>query len=90
MEFTREDAPFTVGNTQTANRLANGNTVICNWIAGNNKTEKWVGRIQVFEVTPNKKIVWVLSEWENPDLGPATYIQFLNEPGNSENVELQL
>ena len=32
-EFTRADAPFTVGNTQTANRLANGNTVICSWIA---------------------------------------------------------
>ena len=32
-EFTRADAPFTIGNTQTANRLANGNTVICNWIA---------------------------------------------------------
>ena len=88
-EFTRADAPFTIGNTQTANRLANGNTVICNWIAGNNKTEEWAGTVQVFEVTPDKKIVWALSEWDNPDLGPATYIQLLDEKGNPENGELQ-
>lgn len=88
-EFTRADAPFTIGNTQTANRLANGNTVICNWIAGNNKTEEWAGTVQVFEVTKDKKIVWALSSWENPDLGPATYIQILDEPGNPDNGELQ-
>ena len=29
-EYTREDAPFVIGDTQSANRLANGNTVICN------------------------------------------------------------
>ena len=88
-EFTREDAPFTIGNTQTANRLANGNTVICNWIAGNNNTKEWVGTVQVFEVTPDKKIVWALSSWDNPDLGPATYIQILDEPGNPNDGELQ-
>jgi len=88
-EFTRADAPFTIGNTQTANRLANGNTVICNWIAGNNKTEEWAGTVQVFEVTPDKKIVWALSSWDKPDLGTATYIQLLDEPGNPDNGELQ-
>jgi hypothetical protein len=88
-EFTREDAPFTIGNTQTANRLANGNTVICNWIAGNPKTEEWPGTVQVFEVTPDKKIVWELSAWDKPDLGPATYIQLLDEPGNPDSGELQ-
>ena len=81
-EFTKTDAPFTVGNTQTANRLANGNTVICSWIAGNNNTAEWAGTVQVFEVTPDKRIVWALSSWENPDLGPATSIQLLDEPGN--------
>ena len=88
-EFTRSDAPFTIGNTQTANRLANGNTVICNWIAGNNKTEEWAGTVQVFEVTPDKKIVWALSSWDKPDLGPSTYIQLLDEPGNPDNGDLQ-
>ena len=88
-EFTRADAPFTIGNTQTANRLANGNTVICNWIAGKNKTEEWAGTVQVFEVTPDKKIVWALSSWDKPDLGTATYIQLIDEPGNPVNGDLQ-
>jgi hypothetical protein len=88
-EYTRADAPFKIGNTQTANRLANGNTVICNWIAGNPKTEEWPGTVQVFEVTPDKKVVWALSSWSNPDLGPCTYIQLLDEPGNPDNGELQ-
>lgn len=88
-EFTRTDAPFALGNTQTANRLANGNTVICSWIAGNNNTKEWVGTVQAFEVTPVKKVVWALSSWDKPDLGPATYIQLLDEPGNPDNGELQ-
>lgn len=88
-EFTKADAPFKVGNTQTANRLANGNTVICSWIAGNNNTAEWAGTVQVFEVTPAKKVVWALSSWKDPDLGPATSIQLLDEPGNPDNGELQ-
>ena len=37
------------------------------------------------EVTPAKKIVWALSSWKNPDLGPATSIQLLDEPGAPES-----
>ena len=46
-EFSKEDAPFTIGNTQTAQRLANGNTVICNWIAGNRNTAEWRHRTAI-------------------------------------------
>ena len=88
-ELTQADVPFKLFNNQTANRLADGNTVICNWCAGNPKTEEWLGTVQVFEVTPDKKVVWTLSSWENPDLGPSTYIQLLDEPGNPDNGELQ-
>ncbi len=88
-EFTRADAPFKLGNTQAAQRLANGNTIITSWIAGNNNTKEWAGTVQVFEVTPDKKIVWALSEWGQPDLGPATSIHILGEPGNPDNGELQ-
>jgi hypothetical protein len=88
-ELTQADVPFKLFNNQTANRLANGNTVISNWCAGNNKTEEWTGTVQVFEVTPDKKIVWELSSWNDPDLGPNTYIQLLDEPGNPDNGELQ-
>jgi hypothetical protein len=88
-ELTQADVSFKLYNSQTANRLANGNTVISNWCAGNNKTEEWAGTVQVFEVTPGKKIVWALSSWKNPDLGPCTYIQLLDEPGNPDNGKLQ-
>ena len=88
-ELTQADVPFKLYNNQTANRLANGNTVICNWCAGNKNTEEWAGTVQVFEVTPDKKVVWALSSWKNPDLGPSTYIQLLDEPGDPDNGSLQ-
>jgi hypothetical protein len=34
------------------------------------------------EVTPDKKVVWVLWDWKN--LGPATAVQILDEPGFPE------
>jgi uncharacterized protein (DUF362 family) len=81
-EFTPADAPdYKLGNLQTADRLANGNTVMCFWIAGDKNALHWPGTVQVLEVTPEKKIVWALSSWKNPDLGPATSIQLLDEPG---------
>ncbi|MEI7422524.1 MAG: hypothetical protein WCK18_10535 [Prolixibacteraceae bacterium] len=88
-EFTQADAPFKLYNNQTANRLNNGNTVICNWCAGNKNTEEWKGSVQVFEVTPAKKVIWALSSWDHPDLGPSTYIQLLDEKGNPDNGEMQ-
>ena len=85
-EFTPADAPgYRLGNLQTADRLANGNTVMCFWIAGDNDTAHWQGTVQVLEVTPHKQIVWALSAWKNPDLGPATSIQLLDEPGVAED-----
>lgn len=87
-EFNRADAPFEIGNTQTANRLSNGNTVICSWIAGNNNTKQWAGTVQVFEVTADKKIVWALSSWDKPDLGPSTSIQLLDQPDSFDTGEL--
>jgi hypothetical protein len=83
-EFTQADAPdYKLLNTQTAYRLANGNTVISNWCAGKNDYENWPGTVQFIEVTPEKKVVWALREWKDPlDLGPSTSIQFLDEPGD--------
>jgi hypothetical protein len=88
-ELTQADIPFKLYNTQTANRLANGNTIICNWIGGNTKTEEWPGSVQAFEVTPDKKVVWVLSAWDNPDLGTATAIQMLNAKGLPDKDDTQ-
>jgi hypothetical protein len=49
---------------------------------------RWPGSVQVLEVTPDKKVVWVLNQWQNPDLGPASSIQLLDEPGVAENGDL--
>ena len=88
-ELTRADLPgYTIGNIQEVERLANGNTVISNWIAGS-KPENWPGTAQFIEVTPDKKVVWALRSWDNPNLGPSTSIQLLDEPGIPEKFGLQ-
>lgn len=51
-------------NIQTADRLANGNTVIFS-STGETKAED----LQLVEVTPDKKAVWVLQDWKNPRAG---------------------
>ncbi len=86
--FTRNDAlPYKLGSLQLAWRLPNGNTLIDNWV------NEWSGPIdranppvQAVELTPEKKVVWVLRSWVEPDLGPATTIQILDEPEAPENV----
>ena len=73
-------------NNQTADRLANGNTIICSSSGG--RGEARTKFIQVVEVTPDKKVVWVLQDWKN--LGPATTVQILDQPGIPEDPgELQ-
>ncbi len=87
-EFTFADVPdYQFDNMQIATRLPNGNTLINNWV------NQWAGRIdpntapvQALEISPDKKVVWALRSWTNPDLGPSTTIQFLDEPGAPENV----
>jgi hypothetical protein len=76
---------------QEVSRLANGNTVICNWCPSDLKDpQTWPGTVQVLEVTPAKKVVWALREWDPPnDFGPASSIQLLDEPGVPEKGELQ-
>jgi outer membrane protein assembly factor BamB len=82
-EFKQSELPpgIVQRNNQTADRLANGNTIICSSTAG----AKGVDRIkvaQVVEVTPQKKVVWALRDWK--DLGPATTVQLLDEQGIPE------
>jgi hypothetical protein len=77
-ELRPDDLPpeYRFPNTQTCTRLANGNTIICS--RGGNGTGP-----QLVEVTPDKKVVWVLKDWEH--LGPATAVQILDDPGIPEN-----
>jgi hypothetical protein len=82
-EFKQTDLPADVvlHNLQTAERLANGNTVIFS-STGGTKREERASIIQALEVTSDKKLVWVLQDWKN--LGPATTAQFLDQPGIPE------
>jgi hypothetical protein len=82
-ELKQSDLPaeIVLHNVQTVDRLANGNTVIFS-ATGGTKAEDRPNIIQAVEVTPDKKVVWVLQDWKN--LGPATTAQFLDEPGIPE------
>jgi hypothetical protein len=61
---------------QSATRLANANTIFCSRGGGGKGP-------QLVEVTPDKKVVWVLQDWK--DLGDATAVQILDDPGIPEN-----
>jgi hypothetical protein len=76
-ELKPEDLPeqWRYLNTQTCTRLANGDTIVCSR-GGNGKGP------QLVEVTPEKKVVWVLWDWR--ELGPATAVQVLDDPGVPE------
>jgi len=82
-EVKQSDFPadIVLHNLQTADRLANGNTVIFS-STGGTKAEDRPNIIQIVEVTPDKKVAWVLQDWKN--LGPATSAQFLDQPGIPE------
>lgn len=69
-----------LNSPQKAVRLKNGNTIITNWFNEWGKTPVDINNppVQAVEVTPAGEVVWTLSEWNAPDLGPATTIQLLN------------
>ena len=85
-EFRAADVPeYRIWGTQTALRLANGNTIINNWHGKDAGGEP----VQFIEVTPEKKVVWALRSWTDPNLGTSTNLQLLDEPGKAETGELQ-
>ncbi len=64
-----------VSAPQSCTRLANGNTIFCSR-GGSGKGP------QLVEVTLDKKVVWVLQDWK--DLGDASAVQILDDPGTPE------
>ena len=78
---------YTLLNLQLAWRLPNGNTLINNWAnEWSGQVDKAAPAVQAIEVTPGKQVVWALRSWDDPDLGPATTIQILDQPSAPENV----
>jgi hypothetical protein len=60
---------------QTCTRLANGNTIF----TSRGKSSQGP---QLIEVTPDKKVVWVLQDWSK--VGDGTAVQVLDDPGTPE------
>jgi hypothetical protein len=77
-QITPADLPaqYRYENSQSATRLANGNTILCSR-GGSNEGP------QMVEVTRAKKVVWVLQDWT--DFGPASAVQILDDPGIPEH-----
>jgi hypothetical protein len=76
-EFKLSELPPEIGfsGSQSCVRLANGNTIFCS--RGDSGK-----RPQLVEITPDKRVAWVLKDWK--ELGPATAIQILDDPGVPE------
>lgn len=73
-------AGFPLYQFQGAERLDNGNTIICNWCNKELKdTTRWPQTVQLFELSRDKKLVWALRQWQEPDMGPASSIQVLDK-----------
>jgi hypothetical protein len=87
--LTAKDLPFPVQTIQGAMRLANGNTLINNW-CGPLPVGQWATAVQAFEITPEKNIVWKVNEWANPNLGPGSSTQLLDEAGTPEDPAQRL
>lgn len=77
-QITPSDLPpqYDYQNSQSATRLANGNTILCS------RGGRHHGP-QLVEVTRDKKVVWVLQDWTH--FGPASAVQVLDDPGIPEN-----
>jgi hypothetical protein len=87
-EFTSADVPdYKFNSMQLATRLTNGDTLINNWVnQWNGNVDLSTAPVQALEISPDKKIVWALRSWANPNLGPSTTIQLLEDSVAPENV----
>jgi outer membrane protein assembly factor BamB len=76
----KDDLPgIPLHTVQEVTRLANGNTLINNW-AGSRPRAEWPNVVQLIELTPAKKIVWALRDWDT--FGPASSTQLLDQKGD--------
>ncbi|MBO4810820.1 MAG: DUF362 domain-containing protein [Prevotella sp.] len=79
---------YGVTQPQKTVRLKNGGHIINNWYNEWNKEPMDTAKapMQAIEVDKDGKLVWQLKAWKNPDLGPSTTIQLLNETVNRNRL----
>ena len=78
-EFNTDELPAAykfASAPQSCTRLANGNTIFTSRGSNDGKGP------QLIEITPDKKVVWVLQDWKT--LGGASAVQILDDPGIPE------
>jgi outer membrane protein assembly factor BamB len=87
-EFTSADVPdYKFNSMQIATRLPNGNTLINHWVnSWSGPIDSATAPVQALEVTRDKKVVWALRSWTNPNLGPSTTIQLMDSKTAPEKV----
>lgn len=75
-------------SAQKAVKLKNGNWIINNWWNEWNKEplDTLNPPLQAVEIDPQGNVVWKLASWKNPDLGPATTIQPLDQAVNRDRL----
>ena len=69
-------------------RLKNGGHIVNNWYNEWNKVpmDSANAPVQAIEVDKDGRVVWQLCSWRNPDLGPSTTIQLLDEAVNRDRL----
>lgn len=79
---------YGVTSPQKAVRLKNGNTIVNNWYNEWSKTpmDTLNAPVQAVEITPEGEMVWSLCAWKDPDLGPSTTIQPLDQAVNRKRM----
>jgi len=87
-EFTMTDAPgYQIPHLQQAWRLSNGHTLLNVWVnQWSEKMDKASLPVQALEISPDKTVVWALRSWADPDLGPASIIQVLDDGAPPESL----
>jgi len=82
-EFSPKDAPdYAMPKWCVATRLADGDTLVANNTPVPPPGNESRAPVQAFEVSPDKRVVWALRSWSEPNLGPGWIIQYLDEPAS--------
>jgi hypothetical protein len=85
--FEIKTADYNIKSPQKAVRLKNGHTIINDWLnEWRTPIDTLNAPVQAIEINKKGKVVWQLCAWRNPNLGPSTTIQPLNQTVNRDRL----